>query len=54
MSKVVIKAIEIVGGLVAGLMIAAALLFWRLNQGPIPLDVLTPTSSRRSGSTRRG
>lgn len=42
MSKVVIKAIEIVGGLVAGLMIAAALLFWRLNQGPIPLDVLTP------------
>ena len=42
MTKVVIKAIEIVGGLVAGLMIAAALLFWRLNQGPIPLDVLTP------------
>jgi len=42
MPRAVVKAIEIVGGLVAGLIVAATLLFWRLNEGPIVLDVLTP------------
>jgi uncharacterized protein YhdP len=54
MSRAVVKAIEIVGGLVAGLMIAAALLFWRLNQGPIPLDVLTPHLEQALSTDRHG
>ncbi|MBM3546962.1 MAG: hypothetical protein FJX54_08410 [Alphaproteobacteria bacterium] len=54
MSRAVVKAIEIVGGLVAGLMIAAALLFWRLNQGPIPLDVLTPYLEQALSVDERG
>ncbi len=54
MSRVVIKAIEIAGGLVAGLMIVAALLFWRLNQGPIPLDVLTPYLETALGTGEKG
>jgi hypothetical protein len=54
MPRAVVKAIEIVGGLVAGLMIAAALLFWRLNQGPIPLDVLTPYLEQALSADERG
>jgi len=54
MSRAVVKAIEIVGGLVAGLMIAAALLFWRLNQGPIVLDVLTPYLEQALTPDERG
>jgi hypothetical protein len=40
--RVVVKIIEIIGGVIAGVAIAAALLFWRLNQGPITLDMLSP------------
>ncbi len=54
MPRVVVKAIEIVGGVIAGLMIAAALLVWRLNQGPIPLDMLTPYLERGLSAEEKG
>lgn len=54
MLRAVLKIIEIVGGVVAGVMIAAALLFWRLNQGPIPLDMLTPYLERALSAEERG
>ncbi|MSP47902.1 MAG: hypothetical protein EXQ95_01115 [Alphaproteobacteria bacterium] len=54
MPRAVVKAIEIVGGLAAGLMIAAALLVWRLNQGPIALDMLTPYLERALSPDARG
>ena len=54
MPRVVVKAIEIVGGVIAGVMIAAALLVWRLNQGPIPLDMLTPYLERALSAEEKG
>ncbi len=54
MLRAVLKIIEIVGGVIAGVMIAAALLFWRLNQGPIPLDMLTPYLERALSAEERG
>lgn len=54
MLRAVVKAIEIVGGLIAGVMIAAALLFWRLNQGPIPLDMLTPYLEQALSAEEKG
>lgn len=54
MSRAFIKLIEILGGLVAGVAIAGALLFWRLNEGPISLDVLTPYLERALSADDRG
>lgn len=54
MLRVVVKTIEIVGGLLAGLAIAAGFLFWRLNQGPIPLDFLTPYLERALSAEEKG
>ena len=54
MQRAVLKVIEIVGGVIAGVMIAAALLIWRLNQGPIPLDMLTPYLEQALSAEEKG
>ena len=54
MKRFFIRVIEIVGGLIAGVAIAAALLFWRLTQGPIVLDELSPYLERALGAEEKG
>jgi hypothetical protein len=52
--RFLIRTIEIVGGVLAGVAIAAGLLFWRLNQGPIVLDELSPYLERALSAEDKG
>ncbi|MED5574363.1 MAG: hypothetical protein VX955_09530, partial [Pseudomonadota bacterium] len=44
--RALIIGIELLGGLLAVVVIAFVALFWRLSTGPIPLDYATPYIER--------